>query len=346
MLKIGKHTIGKRVFVVAEAGVNHNGSVDRAKELIIKAAQSGADAIKFQTYTADKLVTKTAPKFWNWEGDKDKKTQHDAYADLDGFPMGAYSALMEVCEHAGIEFLSTPFDFESADYLNKIGMPAFKVASSDITYLPYLSYIAKFQKPIILSTGASTIGEIQEAVETIKKEGNDQIILLQCTLCYPTATKDANLRIIPTLAKIFPELIIGLSDHTRGITAPIVATTLGAKVIEKHYTVDKTLLKSADHWLSVDPPELKQMVKGIMEAERMMGSSEKRVFKCEDETRKYDKRSIVSATDIEKGTKITRNMLICKRPGTGIEPKFLNIIVGRTAQEDIPEDTIIKWNQI
>jgi len=346
MLKIGKHKLGKKTFVILEAGVNHNGSVDRAKELIIKAAKAGADAIKFQTYKADKLVTKTAPKFWNWEGDKDKKTQYDAYADLDGFPMGAYSALMEVCEQNGIEFLSTPFDFESADYLNKIGMPAFKVASSDITYLPYLKHIANYGKPILLSTGASTIGEIEEAVETIKGEGNNQIILLQCTLCYPTATKDANLGIIPTLSKVFPELIIGLSDHTRGITAPIVATTLGAKVIEKHYTVDKTLLKSADHWLSVDPEEAKEMIKGIRDVDLLIGSNKKRVFECEEDTRKYDKRSIVSACDIPKGTQITRDMLICKRPGTGIAPKFINIIVGRIAQEDISEDTIIKWQQI
>jgi sialic acid synthase SpsE len=346
MLKIGKHKIGKKVFVVAEAGVNHNGSVPRAKELINKAADSGADAVKFQTYKAGKLVTKTAPKFWDWEGDKDKKTQYDAYDDLDDFPMGAYPALIEVCNKRGVEFLSTPFDFESADYLNSIGMPAFKIASSDITYIPFLKHIAQFKKPIILSTGASTISDIDEAVRTIKGEGNDQIILLQCTLKYPTPAKDANLRIIPTLQTMFPDLMIGLSDHTMGINAPIVATTLGAKLIEKHYTVDKSLLKSADHWLSVDPPELKAMVKGIRDAEAMLGSNEKKVFDCEDETRVYDKRSIVANTDINKGTKITRSMLMCKRPGMGIAPQFMDIIVGRIARENIKEDEIINWNQI
>lgn len=225
-------------------------------------------------------------------------------------------------------------------------MRAFKIASSDITYLPFLKHIAKFQKPMILSTGASTIGEIQEATDTILAEGNNQIIVLQCTLKYPTEVYDANLNIIPTLQKVFPELTIGLSDHTRGIIAPIVASIMGARLIEKHYTVDKTLLKSADHWLSVDPIEARQMIKGIKEARVMLGSAEKKVFECEEETRMYDKRSIVSKCDIKKGQKIERDMLICKRPGIGIQPKFIDIIVGRTAQEDIKEDKVIKWEQI
>jgi len=346
MIKIGNEIIGEKTYVVLEAGVNHNGSFDRAIELIDKAAEAGADAIKFQTYRADTLVTRDALKFWDWEGDDDKTTQYEAYSKLDGFSWDNYPLLIKHCEEKGIEFLSTPFDFESADFLNKIGMKAFKIASSDITYLPFLQHIAKFGKPIILSTGASTIGEIQEAIDIIKGEGNNQIVVLQCTLKYPTATKDANLGVIPTLSKVFPEAIVGFSDHTRGINAPIVATTLGAKLIEKHYTVNKTLLESADHWLSVDPVEAKQMIEGIRDAEDMIGSSEKKVFECEAQTRKYDKRSIIANIDIKKGTEITREMLICKRPGIGIAPKFISIIVGRTAQEDISEDTIMLWNQI
>ena len=348
MLKIGNKYIGKGcpTYISAEAGVNHNGSFKRAIELIDKASEAGADAIKFQTYKAETLVTKEAPKFWNWAGDIQKTTQFDAYSDLDGFDWENYPKLIKHCQKRNIEFLSTPFDYASADYLNEIGMKAFKIASSDITYLPFLKHIARFQKPIILSTGASTIGEIQEAVDTIKAEGNNQIIVLHCTLKYPTPSECANLNIISTLQKVFPELIVGLSDHTRGITAPIVASTLGARLIEKHYTVDKTLLKSADHWLSVDPVELKALVDGVKEARRMLGSAEKKVFDCEEETRKYDKRSIVSKCDIKQGEKITRDMLICKRPGTGIPPKFMDIVVGRTAQEDIKEDKVIKWEQI
>lgn len=341
-----KLKIDNKTFVVLEAGVNHNGSFDRAIELIDKATEAGADAIKFQTYKADTLVTKTAPKFWDWEGDADKTTQYEAYSKLDKFSWDNYPKLIKHCEKRGIEFMSTPFDFESADYLNEIGMKIFKVASSDITYLPFLEHIAKFGKPIFLSTGASTMGDIERAVEVIEGQGNSQITLLQCTLCYPTAIKDANLRIIPTLNKMFPELNIGLSDHTRGINAPIVATTLGARVIEKHYTVDKTLLESADHWFSVNPEEAKQMIEGIRQVEQMLGSSKKKIFDCEKDTYKYDKRSIIAKTNILRGTKITRNMLICKRPGTGIKPEFLKVIVGRIAQRDISEDTIIKWEQI
>ena len=342
-MKIGNKTIGDRTYVIAEFGVNHNGSLARAKEGIRKAAEAGADAIKFQTYTADELVVKGTPKFWNWEGDKQHETQYDAYKAIGGFPYELYPELIECCEENNIEFLSTPFSFEAADFLNDIGMKAFKVASSDMSVLPYLKHIARYNKPIILSTGASEMSEVKEAVRTIEKEGNEKIIILQCTLKYPTPDEDANFNVIPTFKKEFPFSPIGISDHTLGSQTSIIACAIGAQVIEKHFTVDKTLGESADHWLSVDPVELKEIVDGVRQVEKLRGQKEKLVSTIEAETRIYDKRSIVSKVDIPQGTKVTEEMLTFKRPGTGIAPKKIKTVVGKTAKVDIKNDTLIAW---
>jgi len=344
MLKIGKRTLNK-CYVIAEAGMNHGGKLERAYELIETAANAGANAVKFQTYKADTLVTKTAPKFWNYHEDEGK-TQHQAYSELDTFDWKHYYKLFDYCEKHGVEFLSTPFSFKAADYLDDIGMRAFKIASSDLTYIPFLKHIAKKGKPILLSTGAAALGEVEEAISAIRGEGNDQIVLLHCTLCYPTKAEDANLRIIQTFKTLWPELEVGLSDHTLGITAPTVAVSLGAKVVEKHYTIDHELLGNADHWLSVDPEQMAQMVDNIRETEKMLGSAQKKVFKAEEITYRYDKRSLVSAKFIGKGRKIFREDLICKRPGIGIKPKFMDIVIGRTAKQDIPDDTLIEWTMI
>ena len=350
MIEIGNHIIGgeEPAFIVAEAGVNHNGSLERAKDLVIQAANAGADAIKFQTYKAEKLVTKNAPRFWNWDGEEiPDGTQYDSYSQLDKLPLDAYYEIAKTCRRHNIEFISTPFDEESADFLTEeLGMKAIKVSSSDITNISFLKHLAKKQLPMMVSTGAATLGEIEEAINTIRNEGNEKIIILHCTLCYPTEAKDANLRIISTLKTVFPRYPIGLSDHTRGITIPIAAVALGAKVIEKHYTIDKTLLKSADHWLSVDAQELKEMVNSIRMVELALGSSEKKVFDVEQETYKYDKRSIVAAKDIPGGTIIREDMLVMKRPGTGIQPKFIDLITGRKAVKDIKEDTLLSWDDV
>ncbi|MDP2651827.1 MAG: N-acetylneuraminate synthase family protein [bacterium] len=346
---IGKRAIGNDnpAYIIAEAGVNHNGLLSRANELIRKAAEAGADAIKFQTYKADKLVTKSAPRFWDWKGEEKKGgTQHDSYSLLDKFPLKHYPELIKTCKQYGIEFLSTPFDEESADALVKFGMKAIKVSSSDVTNLPFLTYLAKYKLPILLSVGASTIGEIEEAVRTIEEAGNKKIVIMQCTLVYPTPYEHANLRVIPTLATLFPEYPIGFSDHTLGTHIPPAAVALGARVIEKHYTVDKTLMKSADHWLSVDPKELREMVNSIRNVEVALGTSQKYVLAAERHTYLYDKRSLVSACDIKKGTKIKKDMLTHKRPGTGIRPKYRDIIISRTALIDIPVDTTITWEMV
>lgn len=350
-IKIGTKYISPHdpTYIIAEAGVNHNNSLKRAKELIVKAAKAGADAIKFQTYKAGKLVTKTAPRFWEWKGEpKRHGTQHDSYAtmDVDRFPLKHYPELIRTCKRHNIEFLSTPFDEESADALVKLGMKAIKVSSSDVTNLPFLSYLAKFKLPILLSVGASTMGEIEDAVRTIEQAGNKKIVIMQCTLVYPTPYEHTNLRVIPTLTALFPEYIIGLSDHTLGVHIPPAAVALGARVVEKHYTVDKNLPNSPDHHLSVDPPELREMVSAIRQVESALGDPRKYVLPAEHRTYLYDKRSIVSACTIKKGTKITKKMLTHKRPGTGIRPKYLDVVIGRRAAKDIPEDTTLTWDLV
>ena len=353
MIKIGNKVIGgDKTYIVAEFGVNHNGSLERAKEAIIKAAEAGADAIKFQTYKADELVCKNTPKFWDFEDDAEKN-QHEAYEDIGGEPMEWYPELIALCKENDIEFLTTCFSTETADKMNELGMKAFKVASSDMSTLPYLEHIAKFNKPIILSTGAATMTEIKEAVKTIKDAGNDQIVLLHCVLCYPTMYgdkdvhyEDGNFNVMNKLAVEFPELEIGISDHTQTSFSSVIAAAMGATLIEKHYTTDKTLGKSADHWFSVDPKELKEIVDGCRNVELLGGSWDRPVFECEKETRMYDKRSIVSKVNIKKGETITREMLTFKRPGTGIWPSHLNEVVGAKADRDIQEDRPMVWEDI
>jgi len=350
-IQIGKKFVGPDdpTYVVAEAGVNHNNSLARAKDLIRKAAAAGADAIKFQTYKAGKLTTKAAPRFWEWKGEPIKKgTQFDSYQtmDVDKFPLKHYPELIKTCKKYGIEFISTPFDEDSADALVKLGMKAIKVSSSDLTNLPFLTHLAKHKLPILLSTGASTMGEIEEAVHTIDAAGNKKIVIMQCTLVYPTPYEHANLRVIPTLATVFPQYPIGLSDHTLGTHIPPAAVALGARMIEKHYTVDKSLPNSPDHHLSVDPKELEEMVTAIRHVESALGTSRKYVLPAEHHTYLYDKRSLVSACDIKKGMKITKEMLTHKRPGTGVRPKYRDIVVGRRASVDIPADTTILWEMV
>jgi N,N'-diacetyllegionaminate synthase len=344
-MQIGNKEIGTRTYVIAEAGVNHNGSLYQAKKLIEAAAKAGCDAIKFQTYTADELVCKGTPKFWNWDGDKDKTTQYDAYKAIGGFPYEHYPTLINYCQENNIEFLSTPFSFEAADFLNSIGMEAFKVASSDMSCLPFLEHIAQYNKPILLSTGASTLEEIKEAVTTIRKYHN-QIVVMHCILHYPTDEKDANLNVITTLRKEFPDLPIGISDHTLGKFPPMVAVAMGACMVEKHFTTDKTLPDSADHWLSVEPFMMQQIVEHIRRVELLKGTGDRYVYESEQETRKYDKRSVVSKTTIPAGTKLTADLLTFKRPGTGIEPRDYKTILGMVATQDIPEDIPLQWEML
>jgi N-acetylneuraminate synthase/N,N'-diacetyllegionaminate synthase len=341
-IKIGNRFVGEGepCFIVAEAGANHNGKIDLAKELVKKAAESGADAIKFQTYVAGKLATKTAPKYWM--DNRPQETQYEVFSKLDKLTEEEWRELAEFCSEKNIIFLSTPFDVKSADLLDELGVPAFKVASADITCLPLIKHIAKKRKPLILSTGMATIEEIRDAIRVIKSVGNDQIILLHCTLSYPTAFRDANLRMMCSMQETFPDIPIGLSDHTMGTVVPIAAVAMGAKLIEKHYTIDKSLPDSPDHRLSVDPKELREMIEQIRATEEALGSPVKGPIDSEKEALKFARRSIVANVKIPKGTVITREMITFKRPGTGISPKFFEQVIGKKAKRTIEEDEVIK----
>lgn len=340
-MKIGNKELGKVPYIIAEAGMNHGGSMDCAKELIKAAADAGADAIKFQTYTADELVCRGTPKFWDYEEDNGRN-QHEAYEAIPKLSYDDYPELMKYCEECDIEFLSTPFSFEAANFLNELGVKAFKIASSDMSTLPFLRHVASFGKPMLLSTGAATMDEVYEAVDTIQDEHfkhwdrNADIVVMQCTLCYPTKPEDANLAVIRTYKKEFEDfnVAVGLSDHTLSPWTSFLAIKhFGADIIEKHFTIDKSLKGNADHWLSVTPDELRIItnpatpVYDFMELYTLFaavkGSPEKVVLECEKETRLYDKRSIVAKVDIPADTPITPEMLTFKRPGTGIWPNKL-----------------------
>lgn len=347
LVKIKSHKIGpgQPTFIIAEAGVNHNGDLQRGLDHIKAAKDAGVDAIKFQNYTAERLVTKSAPKYWH-VGEDDGKTQYETFSVLDELPKSAYFKMMEYAKKIGIILFSTPFELEAVDFLEKLDVPAYKIASADITFHQLLKKIGKTKKPIILSTGASTIAEITEAVEIIKSTGNDQIILLHCILSYPTSPADANLLMIDSLRSVFKDIPIGFSDHTFDPLTPAFSVMRGANVVEKHFTIDKSLPDSPDHKLGVDPLELKQMVDAIRLAEKSLGKDFKEPVGSEIEGNKLARRSIVSAKEIKKGDVITEKMLICKRPGTGIAPKFMDMIIGRKAKKTIPEDSIIDWEWI
>jgi len=332
-------------FVIAEAGVNHNGDLTLGRSLIKEAKGAGADAIKFQSYKAGKISTKTAPRYWVEQDDPDG-SQYDTFAKLDSFGPVEHEALFRYARECELLCFSAPFDDEAVDMLDELGVPGFKIASADLTDHPLLKKVAAKGKPVILSTGLATIPEIGDAVAVVREQGNDQIILLHCTLQYPCDAENANLRMMLHMKAAFPEIPVGLSDHTLGIAVPQAAVALGAVAVEKHYTVDKTLPGSPDHHLSVDHHDLKRMMDGIRTIEKAMGRYEKGPVEAESDAYRYARRSIVTNQDIPAGATITRDMLTFKRPGTGIYPKFVDIVVGRTVKSDIPEDTVLEWSMI
>lgn len=348
MFKIGKVEFNRnKTVLIAEAGVNHNGNIKFAKKLIDEAKKSNCDIIKFQTYKAEKLTTKSAPRFWNWSGEiKKKGSQFDSYSNLDSFNKNHYKILINYCKKKNIEFLSTPFDKESVDMLVSIGIKGFKVASCDITNIELIKYIAKKKLPILLSTGASDVDEIKDAIKVIKKCGNKKILIMQCTLCYPTKPKDANLKAINTIKKEFPNELVGLSDHTLGIDIATASIPLGVSAIEKHFTFNNKLKKSADHWLSILPKDLKLLKNRCKLINDAMGSGEKKVLACEIKARKFARRSIVSNYRLSKNHKIQTKDLSFKRPGTGLNPKEIKKIIGKKLKKNIDKDYIFKLSDI
>lgn len=335
---------GEPCFIIAEAGVNHNGDIKLAKKLIDIAKEAGADAVKFQTFRAEEVVTTDAKKAKYQRDTTDtKESQFDMIKKLE-LTKREFKELFDYARKKGIIFLSSAFDRGSVDLLNELGVPAFKIPSGEITNFPLLKHVACKKKPIILSTGMSTLGEIEEALKVIREEGTEEIVLLHCVSSYPAKVEDMNVKTMETLRYAF-KLPVGLSDHTLGITIAIAAVALGACVIEKHFTLDKNL-PGPDHRASLEPGELKEMVKALRDVERALGDGVKQPTVGEEENKKVIRRSIVAKLDIPKGAIITEEMLTIKRPGSGIEPKHINMIVGRKAKEHIKSEEFITFAKV
>jgi N-acetylneuraminate synthase/N,N'-diacetyllegionaminate synthase len=346
MLRIGDKQIGpdQPAFFIAEAGVNHNGNVENAKRLVEIAADAGADAVKFQTFRAQELASAAAPKA-KYQQDHTGADQSQ-FEMLKGLELSAEN-FQELEKHAhrkGIIFLSTPFDTESVDMLDHLGVPAFKIPSGEITNWPLLEYIAAKQKPVILSTGMSYLSEVGDAIGVIRAAGCSQLAVLHCTSNYPATAASSNLRAMQTISESF-DVPTGLSDHTLGMEMAIAAIALGARIIEKHFTLDKSL-PGPDHQASLAPDELRILIHSIREVESGMGDGIKRPTPSEEETRDVTRRSIITHEQILKGTTIERRMLVFKRPGNGIPPSKLAEIVGRKVNRTIPADSKLEFEDL
>ncbi|MDZ7817715.1 MAG: N-acetylneuraminate synthase [Aliarcobacter sp.] len=330
-----------KVFIIAEAGVNHNGSIELAKKLIDVASISGADAVKFQTFKAEKLVSKHAQK-----ADYQKQTtditesQFDMIKKLE-LDMDTHKELIAYCKTKNIMFLSTPFDHDSIELLNDLGLEIFKIPSGEITNLPYLRHIGKLNKKVILSTGMTNIGEIEDALDVLINAGTkkENVIVLHANTMYPTPMEDVNLKAMVTIGNTF-DISYGYSDHTLGIEVDIAAVAMGASCIEKHFTLDKTM-EGPDHKASLEPEELKAMVKAIRNIELALGSCVKKPSKSEIPNMQIARKSIVAKMDIKKGELLSENNLAIKRPGNGINPMRWDEIEGTIAQKDYKEDELI-----
>lgn len=341
-IRIGDRAVGpgEKLFVIAEAGVNHNGDLDLAKQLIDVATKSRADAVKFQTFKPESLVTATAPK-----ADYQLKTTESSESHLEMLKkLELHSdALRELCDYAhkvGITFLSTPFDEDSADQLEELDIPAFKVSSGDLTNTPLLQHIARKRRPMMLSTGMANLKEVEEAVATVGNAGCDELVLLHCVSKYPAEPVDSNLRAIKTLWETF-DVPTGYSDHSEGIEISLAAAALGACLIEKHFTLSRTL-PGPDHKASLEPAELETLIRGLRNVEVALGDGRKIPTPIELETALVARRSLVAAVDITLGTPLSREMIVCKRPGTGLPPSRIDSLLGRRVLTNITAGTLLQ----
>jgi len=332
---------GSSVFVVAEIGINHNGSVNNAIRMIDEAAKSGANAVKFQSFRVEKMLIPSRNRYAQQMGSMESAYQMLKRCELSWEDQ---EKLKKHADEKDILFFSTPFDEETTDFLDSLGVPVFKIASSDITHVPLLRHIATKGKPIFLSTGMSFLSEVGDALQVLRSSGANEILLMHCVSAYPTPPQNMNLRALETLRSYF-ELSVGLSDHSEGILFPLIAVALGAVVIEKHFTLDKQL-PGADHKCSMDPSDLKQLVQNLREVELSLGDGRKRPSDIEEEGRLLGRRSIVAAVDIRAHETIAPWMLAFKRPGSGLEPRFSEKIAGMTARRNICKDTILQWEDL
>ena len=329
-------------FIIAEAGVNHECSMTLARRLIEEAAFAGANAIKFQTYKASTIASVNSPAYWDLSKER-TESQFELFKKYDKFWKSEFEQLKKHCDEVGIEFLSTPFDIESAKFLNNL-MSAFKISSSDLNNKPFIEHICSYGKPIILSTGASFMWEIEQSVKWISNYGNP-LAILHCILNYPTDDENASLAIIKTLRKKFPSFVIGYSDHTlpKDMKVLELATLLGARIIEKHFTHDKSL-PGNDHYHAMDKDDLIRFGDRISKLFQLLGEEKRRPLPTEEIARTNARRSLVSKRIIKAGNKIKYEDITWKRPGTGISPKNIVSMVGKKVRQDIPNDSILSWD--
>jgi N,N'-diacetyllegionaminate synthase len=332
------------VFIIAEAGVNHNGSLDLAIKLVDTAKESGADAVKFQTFQAKLLATRSAHKAaYQERTTSDAESQFEMLRRLE-LDAAAHEKILQHCHKVGIQFLSSPFDEQSADLLESLGVPLFKVPSGEITNLPFLEHLARKRRPLIVSTGMSTLGEVEDAVQVMQAAGATQLTLLHCVTEYPAPYDQINLRAMQTLKTAFG-LPVGYSDHTPGIEIAIAATALGAEVIEKHFTLDR-LMPGPDHAASLEPRELAEMVRSIRHVEAALGNGIKAPAPCEVPNISVARKSVVAGRELGAGHQLQSGDLVIKRPGNGISPSLLPALIGRTLRTPLLKDQTIRWDDL
>ena len=346
-MKIGNREIGDnlRPYIIAEIGVNHEGDIELAKRLIEEAAEGGAHAAKFQTYKAETIASKNSPAYWDTSKEP-TKSQFELFSKYDSFDAGDYKKLSIYCNNAGVDFLSTPFDLRSVDFLSLL-VPAFKIASADITNVPLLRKIAKTEKPVLLSTGASTIPEIDFAVKILEESGCSDLALLHCVLNYPTPPENAQLGMITTLKRIYPKLPIGYSDHVapdETLSSLEASMLLGACILEKHFTNDKSK-QGNDHYHAMDKEDLKRFKNKALQYRKLISGWEKDI-NLEQEARINARRSIVAACEIEVGEIFTENNIITKRPGYGIGSVHWDEVIGRRCANRLIADQLLTWKDV
>lgn len=344
----------KKPYLIAEMGVNFYDTakqknitpIEAAKLYIDEAAKAGIDCAKFQTYKAKTIVSKNSPAYWDTTKES-TKTQYELFLKYDSFGEKEYKELCKYTHSKGMDFTSTPFDYESADYLYDM-VDFYKISSSDLSNIPFIKHIGKKGKPVVISVGASYLSEVDEAIRALKEVGCEDITILHCVLSYPTNPLNANLKIIETLKKDFPDVKVGFSDHVAPdgtMMTLAVAYMLGAEVIEKHFTLDKSL-QGNDHYHSGDPSDFKKAIDNFKWIDMVLGNPEKTVLECEMIPRREARRSLVLTRDMKKGEVIKESDLMPKRPGTGISPKFADIVIGREIKKDLKEDEILQWDMV
>lgn len=344
-VKIGDRWVGEGepTYIIAEIGSNFDGSLEQAKKLVDLAKEVGADAAKFQSFLPNKIIAKKGFKTKTSFQARWEKSVYEIYAEA-VFPREWHPEIAEYCQNKGIHFLSSPYDKEAVDLLDKIGVPAFKIGSGDITFLSLIEYIARKGKPIILATGASSMGEIEAAVNTIKAADNQDVILLQCVTNYPSPIEHTNIRAMVTLRETF-QVPVGYSDHSLGSVVALGSVALGACVIEKHFTFDKRG-EGPDHPFAADVSEMAAMIRDIRLLEAALGSPIKQLTSAETETVILQRRSIFAKVDIPAGATLTAEMIEPLRPAIGIPPQYLSLVIGRKAKFNIREGEPITWERI